>query len=139
VVTGVDLELQEMGGARDARVVVADGLLAAERQTLVGEIEAAARHRLQVLLVAWFCEVGGRILAARIARLSWSRRRGCTLASASRIIISARSRSTPSMGSAAARSACEGSERFTSRRVAVTGGPPAAAPPPGTGRAADMG
>ena len=49
--------------------------------------------------------------------------------SASRIISSARSSPTPSTGRAAAWSTCEGSDRLTSRRVAVAGGSPPAATP----------
>ena len=63
---------------------------------------------------------------------SWPRpcsssRRGCAPSSASITISSARSRPTPSTSSAAARSTCEGSDRFTSSFVPVTGAAAAAA------------
>ncbi len=46
----IDGQLQEVGGAGDAGIVVADRLLAAQRQLLVGQVEAVFDDRPQILL-----------------------------------------------------------------------------------------
>src|ERR1019366_4342216 len=46
----LDGQLEEVGRAGDAGIVVADRLLAAQRELLVGKVEIAFDHRAQVLL-----------------------------------------------------------------------------------------
>jgi len=56
--------VEEVGGARDARVVVAHGLLAARGEQVGVEVEPAFDHRLRsASMVNWFCDVGGMIRA----------------------------------------------------------------------------
>ncbi len=56
----VDGQRQEVGRAGDARVVVADRLLAAKRQLLVGEVEAGFDDGAQILLDRELVLRGGR-------------------------------------------------------------------------------
>ena len=56
----IDCEPEEVGRARDARIVVADRLLAAQGELLVGEIEAAFDDRAQILLDRELVLRGGR-------------------------------------------------------------------------------
>ncbi len=54
-------------GAGDARVVVADGLLAGAAQIVVGrDARRPTRRRRSSSIARWFCDVGGTIFASRI-------------------------------------------------------------------------
>ena len=59
-------EVEEVGGARDARVVVADRLLAPvlQRVRRPGRTRPATIARRSASMPAWFCEVGGTIWAS---------------------------------------------------------------------------
>ena len=46
----LDGELEEVSGTGDAGIVVADRLLAAQRQRLVGQVDPVAHDRAQILL-----------------------------------------------------------------------------------------
>ena len=64
----LDGEVEEVRRARDARVVVADRLLAQCGERGVVEMQVGRRRprRRSSSIAAWFCEVGGTIVAERI-------------------------------------------------------------------------